>query len=136
MLVDKDKICDIIPVDIVANTVLCAAKFICSRDKTIQAPTTQDQPLIVNTLGQGFIEHERLTVFNCVSCTLNPITWGKINELSQPLLLKYPSMQLFRYPGTLFHSNRWLHTLIISIEHKLPAMFVDFLFKATGNGPM
>lgn len=131
MLVDKDKLCDIIPVDIVANTVLCAAKFICSKQNPVKQMSFQ-----VDLSGHGFIEHERLTIFNCVSCTLNPISWGKINELSQPLLLKYPSKQLFRYPGTLFHSNRLLHTLIVSIEHKLPAMFVDFLFKMTGNGPM
>lgn len=48
--------------------------------------------------------NQQLTVFNCVSGTSNPISWGEIHSLCEPFLLKYPSIELFRYPG--FVSSR------------------------------
>lgn len=142
MLVHKEKICDIIPVDIVANTVICAAKYICDRreeklrSKSPEAAPTGGGGSLGRLDDLDYLRSERLTVFNCVSGSLNPISWGEINALSQPLLLKYPSMELFRYPGALFHSSKLLHSVIMNVEHKLPALFVDFLFKITGNRPM
>ena len=77
-----------------------------------------------------------LTVFNCVSGTTNPISWGEIHSLCEPFLLKYPSIELFRYPGALLHSNKMLHQIILQLEHNIPAMLVDFIFKLLGHKPM
>ena len=77
-----------------------------------------------------------LTVFNCVSGTANPISWGEIHSLCEPFLLKYPSIELFRYPGALLHSNKLLHQIILQLEHNIPAMLVDFIFKLLGHKPM
>ena len=77
-----------------------------------------------------------LTVFNCVSGTSNPISWGEIHSLCEPFLLKYPSIELFRYPGALLHSNKLLHQIILQLEHNIPAMLVDFIFKLLGHKPM
>ena len=79
---------------------------------------------------------QHLTVFNCVSCTSNPISWGEIHSLCEPFLLKYPSIELFRYPGALLHSNKMLHQIILQLEHNIPAMLIDFVFKLLGHKPM
>jgi fatty acyl-CoA reductase len=109
MLVHPQEICDMIPVDIVANTCIAAAYMTASRSpRTVQ-------------------------VYNCTTGGLNPITWSRVKQLSEPLLIKHPSMEMFRYPGTNFWTNRYAHQLNILIEHEVPAHFVDFLFKITGH---
>lgn len=80
--------------------------------------------------------NQYLTVFNCVSGALNPISWGEIHSLCEPFLLKYPSVELFRYPGALLHSNKLLHQIILQLEHNIPAMLIDFIFKLLGHKPM
>ncbi|RWS14634.1 putative fatty acyl-CoA reductase CG5065-like protein, partial [Dinothrombium tinctorium] len=112
MHVHKEKICDMVPVDIVANALIVGAWF-------------------VGTKKSGQIQ-----VFNCTSGGLNPITWSQIKEISSPLLIKNPSMELFRYPGSSFHSNRLVHELFLQLEHNIPAFFIDFLFKITGHKPI
>lgn len=131
MLVDKSKICDMIPVDVVANTIICSVPL---ASKIVDTNSNQNDSLSASLL--KFIHHRRLLVINCVSGSLNPITWGEINDISQPLMLKYPSSELFRYPGLYFHSNRFLHQMAITFEHKLPAFFVDCLFRLIGSNPM
>lgn len=84
----------------------------------------------------AFDVSQYLTVFNCVSGTSNPISWGEIHSLCEPFLLKYPSIELFRYPGALLHSNKLLHQIILQLEHNIPAMLVDFIFKLLGHKPM
>lgn len=112
MHADVNKICDLIPVDIVVNTCISAAWL------------------------TAFLRPSSVIVVNCTSGPLNPITWGDIKRLSHPLLIKHPSMELFRYPGASFHSSRIIHELQLQIEHNLPAIFIDFLFKITGHKPM
>ncbi|RWS22854.1 putative fatty acyl-CoA reductase-like protein, partial [Leptotrombidium deliense] len=112
MLVHKEKICDMVPVDVVANTMITAAWLIIKQN----TPT--------------------IKVFNCTSGALNPITWSQIKEISSPLLIKHPSMEMFRYPGSAFHSNRLMHELFLQLEHNIPAYFIDFLFRITGHKPI
>lgn len=109
----KDKICDMIPVDVVANTIIAAAWCV-GTNSVIKPPV----------------------VYNCTSGSLNPITWGQVRNISQPLLIKYPSMQMFRYPDSAFHSNRLVHEIYLLIEHNIPAFLIDILFRATGHKPM
>lgn len=112
MLVDKKKICDMVPVDFVANTVICSAWYI------------------------GLKKLKDAQIFNCTSGGLNPITWGELKDISEPILIQNPSMELFRYPGAKFHSSRLIHQIHLNIEHNVPAYFVDFLFRITGHKPM
>lgn len=112
MLVEKEKICDMIPVDIVANSCILAAVDVATRS-------------------QG-----RVKVYNCTSGSTNPIAWGRVKEVADPLLIKHPSMELFRYPGSRFHANKTIHNLNLLIEHTAVAHFVDFVFRITGHKPM
>ncbi|XP_015793627.2 fatty acyl-CoA reductase 1-like [Tetranychus urticae] len=112
MHVHGDKICDMIPVDIVANTLITSAWF------------------VANKAEKG------TTVINCTSGSLNPINWDTFQNISHGLLIKHPSIQLFRYPGASFHSNRIVHEFFLLLEHYIPAFVVDLLFKLTGHKPI
>jgi len=107
----KDKICDMIPVDVVANTIIAAAWSV---GTTIQPPV----------------------VYNCTSGSLNLITWGQVQKISHFLLKKYPSILIFRCANFEFHSNRLILEMIVSLEHNIPAFLVDLSLKATGHKPM
>ncbi|XP_074601051.1 putative fatty acyl-CoA reductase CG5065 [Brevipalpus obovatus] len=109
----KDKICDMVPVDVVSNTIITAAWSV-GTSKYVQTPV----------------------VYNCTSGSLNPITWGQMQKISSPLLVKHPSTQIFRFPNAEFHSNRLIHELIVLVEHNIPAFLVDLLFKALGHKPI
>lgn len=85
---------------------------------------------------KSFDINQYLTVFNCISGASNPISWGEIHSLCEPFLLKYPSIELFRYPGALLHSNKMLHQIILQLEHNIPAMLIDFIFKLLGHKPI
>ncbi|XP_053203007.1 fatty acyl-CoA reductase 1-like [Panonychus citri] len=112
MHVHGEKICDMIPVDIVANTLIVSAWYVSTK------------------------ANESPTVINCTSGSINPITWNTFQNLSHNLLIKHPSNQLFRYPGASFHSNRLVHTFFLLLEHYIPAFVVDLLFKFTGHKPI
>jgi len=45
-------------------------------------------------------------------------------------------MEIFRYPGSRFHSRKSFHQLNIFIEHTIPSQVVDFIFKITGHKPI
>lgn len=126
LLVDGDKICDAIPVDIVANTIITCAWHVAYRNLSKKGSGTQLQKL----------DSSEPYVVNCVSGQINPITWSEIRSLSHPVLLKYPSIEMFRYPGPIFVSNRTLHRILVSLEHDLPTYIIDFLFKILGHTPM
>lgn len=121
MLVDGYKICDAIPVDIVANTIITSAWHVANLNAQKSKSSKTDKELFV---------------VNCTSGQINPITWEEIRTLSQPWLEKYPPTQLFRYPGPRFISNRVLHKLLVGIEHDLPTFVIDLFFKILGHSPI
>lgn len=125
MLVDGDKICDAIPVDIVANTIIATAWHVANNDALAQGRRAQR---VGKTL-EPF-------VVNCTSGQINPISWEEVRSLSHPWLVKYPPTQIFRYPGPIFVSNKILHKLLVGLEHDLPTYVIDLLFKALGHSPM
>lgn len=126
LLVDSEKICDAIPVDIVANTIITSAWSVANREMARKRSISEKNS---NQEGKPF-------VVNCVSGQTNPITWGEIKSLSQPWLEKYPPTQIFRYPGPTFISNKTIHKVMVALEHDLPTYVIDLLFKTLGHSPM
>lgn len=118
LLVDGHKICDAIPVDIVANTILTSAWHIANSN--YESLASSGEPYVVN----------------CISGQINPITWEDIRTLSHPWLIKYPSIETFRYPGPIFVSNKSIYKLLVGIEHDLPSFVIDFVFKILGHSPI
>lgn len=132
MLVDGNKICDAIPVDIVANTIIACAWHVACHHSSKKRSNNK-------TLTNGSsssMECDEPFVVNCVSGPINPIKWEEIRSLSQPWLLKYPSLEMFRYPGPTFVSNKTLHKILVSLEHDLPTYIIDLVFKSLGHTPM
>lgn len=139
MLVDGEKICDAIPVDIVANTIIASAWHVANREQARKRglnagePSTPEQQ-IAKSSSSG--KHKEPFVVNCTSGQINPITWEEIRSLSHPWLIKYPPTQIFRYPGPRFVSNKTVHKILVGIEHDLPTYVIDLLFKSLGHSPM
>lgn len=131
MLVDGKKICDAIPVDIVANTIITTAWYI----GTGQNKPSADFLKVDGNVSLAMKRNEPFVV-NCTTGQINPITWEQIRSLSHPWLVKYPTHEMFRYPGPRFVSNKSWHKFLITLEHDLPTYVIDLLFKSLGHNPM
>lgn len=66
----------------------------------------------------------------------NAITWAQLRDISTPLLMKYPSSELFRVPGVRYHRYEALHKLNLYLEHTIPAVVTDFMFRFLGHTPV
>ena len=82
--------------------------------------------------------HQECTILNrrIFSGSTNPITWAQLRDISTPLLMKYPSTELFRVPGVRYHRYQTMHNLNLLLEHTIPAALVDFMFRFLGHSPM
>ena len=52
------------------------------------------------------------------------------------MLIKYPSTELFRVPWVRYHRHEVLHRFNILLEHTIPQVVVDFIFRFMGHSPM
>ncbi|KAI2806857.1 hypothetical protein BLOT_008816 [Blomia tropicalis] len=144
MHANSDYVTDIIPVDIVINSCISAAWYVaecqcklapmsinnrrsseCSSSGLSSAGTSMDR-----------IDGNDVFVVNCVSGSLNPITWAQLRDMTTPILMKYPSSELFRVPGVRYHRYQILHQLNLYLEHTVPAAVVDFIFRFLGHTPV
>ncbi|KAF6210890.1 hypothetical protein GE061_014002 [Apolygus lucorum] len=103
---------DIIPVDIVVDTLIVAAWQTANCRKN------------------------SVTVYNCTSGSLNPIYWHQLGKLTLKHSKTTPSKYLQWYPGFSFTTNRGLHNFKHLLQHELPAFLVDLLLRLKGSKPM
>lgn len=103
---------DLIPVDTVINLMIVVAWYTAS-----QRPNS-------------------IMIYNCTSGLLNKITWGDIERIAFPLLLRYPSVEVFRYPGGNFKESRFINDIACFFDHIVPAYFFDFLSAVLGRKRM
>ncbi|XP_022240863.1 fatty acyl-CoA reductase 1-like [Limulus polyphemus] len=111
MMVQRSIGADVIPVDTVVNMMICVAW-----QMKIERP-------------------ENVMVYNCTSGPINRVTWGEIERLAYPFILTHPSMEVLRYPGGSFKTNRLLNRICEVLEHEIPARIIDFLAKVLGYKP-
>lgn len=112
MLSDSKAIADLIPVDLVINLMVAVAW---------QTATTRPK---------------NIPIYNCTSGTLNSIKWGDIERLVFPLLIRYPSIQVFRSPGGTFKESRLVNDLCCFYDHLIPAYAFDGVMRVIGKKPM
>lgn len=112
MLYNSKACADLIPVDMVINMMISAAWYTAK-----QRPST-------------------IKVYHCTSGELNGIKWGDIENYVFPLINKYPSEQVFRYPGGTFKESRLYNQWCDLIDHKLPAYAFDVVMRLIGRKPM
>jgi fatty acyl-CoA reductase len=109
MLYDQAAAADLIPVDTVINLMITTAWH-----------TATQRP-------------NSLMIYNCTSGQLNTITWGDIERIAFPALLRYPSSEVLRYPGGSFKNSKLINNISVFFEHVLPAYFFDGLCLLTGR---
>lgn len=112
MLYDKNAVADLIPVDTVINLMITAAW------STGTKPTNQ------------------IMVYNCTSGAVNSLTWGDIERIAFPCILRYPSKEVFRYPTGSFKNNRFINDVSCLFQHTIPAYVFDAVLGLMGRKRM
>lgn len=103
---------DVIPVDVVANTLVTAAWHTAAyRSNTMR-------------------------VYNCTSGQMNPVKWRDYGRYTQNAALVYPSKYITWYPGFTFRTNRLMHWLCSRLFHTAPACIFDLILYCTKRKPM
>ncbi|CAN7999089.1 unnamed protein product [Ixodes hexagonus] len=113
MVIRPNSSADIYPVDMVANMMITSSWHIW-KQPPMSAPF----------------------VINCTSGSFRRLTWQQIFEYSKPLVLKYPSNVVYRYPGGSFKTSHFWHAVACQLDHNLPAFFVDTLARLFGQKPI
>ena len=94
----REKIADLVPVDIPINLAIAAAWKIAS------------QP------------YNSIPVYNCTSGSINPIRWGQLETMGMAAIRKYPMENVLWYPGGSYKESALLNTIcqvrISSSEYK------------------
>ncbi|XP_039450326.1 putative fatty acyl-CoA reductase CG5065 [Culex pipiens pallens] len=112
IMCDQKCVMDVIPVDIVCNTLIAAAW---ENAMTISNP---------------------IRVYNCTSGSVNPIKWYKYGEITQKYAVKNPTKYVMLYPGFQYRTNRVVHKIVELFLHFLPAYFFDLILRAQGSKPI
>jgi len=131
MLACPDYCADIVPVDIVANLIICAAWQVHRQHR--DPATKLHQEVEVEPIGS--IRIKDISVYNCVSGTLNPVLWRDFSKYIKQIGLVYPCNNLMRRPDTLLISNEYLFNIFNFINHATVAYTVDFVLKFMGRKP-
>ncbi|KAL1139604.1 hypothetical protein AAG570_006586 [Ranatra chinensis] len=112
IICDDKNLVDIIPVDIVVDSLIVAAWHTANYRKS------------------------SVTVYNCTSGTLNPIRWHELGNFTLKHAKTTPSKYLQWYPGFTFTTNRFLHYLKDTFLHSMPAFLMDVVLQLQGSKPM
>lgn len=113
LLCDDRCIIDMIPVDIVSNTLITAA----SANKDIFAETTN------------------CTVINCISGATNPLTFKGCLHLVMKWARTNPFERVLQYPSGSYRTSKTMNFLIGLIVHFLPALCFDAMARLKGKRP-
>ena len=124
---------DIVPVDIVANLIICTAwqvheqhrKSTARRHKETNAPASRESAGL----------NDNIRIFNCVSGTLNPVAWRAIAKYIKQIGLVYPCNNIMRRPGTLLLPNEKVFNVFNFMNHTVVAYTGDFFLKVFRRKP-
>lgn len=135
---DRDLVCDIIPVDIVANTLIGAAWRGYVYKYTFFYFRKKDEGFWNNviTFTISFYSSQSAQVYNCTSGQLRPIFWKELGFYTQKWSRKFPSKYLMLYPHFDFRTNRLMHRFYETFFHLLPAYVFDVILKWQGSKPI
>lgn len=106
-------IVDIIPVDVVCNTMITAAWANC-----FMRPPNE------------------VVVYNCISGQRNPILWKEMNDKIVKHARKNPSKYISMYPKFRYTTNRSIHFLYEIFLHFFPAFLTDLVLRMQGKKPI
>jgi fatty acyl-CoA reductase len=92
----------------------------------------QNHNTVIKTTSKN---EDRIPIFNYVSSTQNPITWGEFMKLNESGI-NYPSFHCLWYYYFHLNKNRFFHNIAIIFLHLLPALLADIGVKIMGKQPM
>ncbi|CAH1713202.1 unnamed protein product [Chironomus riparius] len=110
----KDALCDVVPADMVVNTII-AASWTVTREKTT------------------FCDDSPIKVYNSVSGDAHPITFESFAELSVNIGKTYPSAKVVWYPEMRCYESKWAYEVDQFFTHLIPAYLTDFYQKLSGG---
>jgi hypothetical protein len=76
-----------------------------------------------------------IPIYNYVSSTQNPITWGEFMRLNE-YGINYPSFKCMWYYFFTLNKHRFIHNIYVIFLHLLPALVTDIGAKIMGKQPM
>ncbi|KAK3102570.1 hypothetical protein FSP39_012259 [Pinctada imbricata] len=108
---DWRAVADIIPVDIPCNMIIATAWY-----------TAVTKP-------------SNILIYHCTSGSVNPFTWGEIEDVVMNFWKKVPLDSCFRRPNACMTYNGFLHDFYTFVSHMLPAYVADLGFCLLGKRP-
>ncbi|XP_022907146.1 putative fatty acyl-CoA reductase CG5065 [Onthophagus taurus] len=112
IIADEKNVMDLIPVDVVANTLVTAAwHTVAYRSNSMR-------------------------VYNCTSGQINKVLWKEIGHLTQTYARQYPTKYLSWYPGFSYRTNRIVHWIYAVLLQRVPACIFDLILYCTKRKPI
>ncbi|XP_070391762.1 fatty acyl-CoA reductase 1-like isoform X3 [Dermacentor albipictus] len=111
VLLGKNCVADLIPVDVVADTLICVAWQIATTRPTY------------------------LRVYNCTSGALQPHTWGEVIKELRRTMMRNPLSSSCGFPSFMVTSSAALHCLTLYGLCLVPAFLGDVALRITGRQP-
>lgn len=129
MLADSKKIADIVPGDYVSNVVLA-----CAWDIHNQWKEHNNSNDVIKT---DSLENETFTppIYNFVSSSTNPLTWGEFSALNKKHGTSVPTTKAIWPIMLRLSSSRYEYLILCFLLHTLPAFIIDSLANLTGKEP-
>ncbi|XP_072758519.1 putative fatty acyl-CoA reductase CG5065 [Anoplolepis gracilipes] len=112
IMCNANLVIDVIPVDFVVDTLICA-----SWHNAVQ-------------------RNDTIRIYNCTSGTLHPITWREFGYLTKKYAIESPSKYVMWYPNFTFRTNKFIHFIIVTMCHFLPAFIIDLILRVKGCEPI
>lgn len=106
---DESAKADIVPVDLVVNTLICAAWH------------------------RATNKFDIVPVINCCTGRLNPIRWGQIVNYVYRFYTHVPLEGALSYPTTKFHMSKMMYNVNVTLKHKIPSYIIDTLSNLIGR---
>lgn len=94
---------DIVPVDIVCNTLITAA------------------------WANSFTRSNTVPVYNCTSGQINPVKWSELSDNILKSSRKNPTKYVMMYPNYSYTTNNFVHGFYEILLHFLPAIIFDLM---------
>lgn len=102
---------DLIPVDVVCNTMITAA------------------------WANSFTRSNEVPVYNCTSGQINPFKWSELADGIMKYARKNPTKYMVMYPEYSYRTSLFVHRIYEIFLHFLPAIILDVMLRMQGKKP-
>ncbi|KAK7595546.1 hypothetical protein V9T40_013371 [Parthenolecanium corni] len=115
----RDETVDMVPVDMVVNSLICATKEIALNHKT------------KSNLNRA------VPIYNYANASQNPITWKYISDICMDEVVKHWGFSnAIWYPSLNNLTCRSLYPILNLFLHRIPGLLIDFIFILTKREPI